>query len=415
MKVKKSIVAYIVEFLVVTAIVINQIQFLVFSLAGINYDPETGGGLVAKLNILFFLICIGWVCFQKLIKKSVHKVRWPIMVIALIIFIFLFESTIFDRVNLDSFAGKQFLFFGTTSVPAIILATFIYNYNRFDMITRNMDVIMLLCTAALALNIPNMMSTTSFQTIGGAGGHQEISYNAAFCFAINLTNLLSGNKENRFLIFTNKFFKYIFVALLPLQAIICILGGGRGGGVLLIFSFLVSLFIYSRKNFGKTILLGLMAVGAFILIVSESGLFSEGFGRTFNYLQGGVFSLENDASDMERTALRQFAFRIISDSPIWGYGLWNGLIVAGYYMHNIFLDILIAGGLILMFLLLFLMRRVYKSIYHMLMEHNDMCMILPLSLLPTTMLMFSGYYMSNALFWFCTIYALLWRQKDCCH
>lgn len=399
----------IIELLVVMAIVINQIQFLLFSLAGIKYDPESGTGLVAILNVAFFAICMVWVIFQEMTTVSYRWVTWPYVLIAIVLIIFLIESVVFPNLTMGSFAGKQLLFFGTGAVPAICLATYIYKYDRFDMVTRSMDLIMLICTLALTLNLPNMLSGVG--TIGGSGGHQELSYNAAFCFAINLTNLMSGNTENRLTIFTTKFFRYIFIAMLPLQAIICILGGGRGGGVLLVFSFVAVLYVYSYKNFVKTMFLGLLTLIAFVVIVSNTDLFADGFGRTFNYLEGGKFSLENDMSDMERTGLREQSYIIIAESPIIGYGLWNGLVVAGYYMHNVFLDVLISGGFLYLFLFLLFMKRVFGSIWNILIERNDMCMILPLVLLPTTMLMFSGYYLTSPLFWFCTIFALLWRNR----
>lgn len=401
---------YIVELLVVMSLFINQIQFLLFSLMGIEYDQDSGTGLVAIVNVCFFAICILWVTWKSLRQESFRKVHWPYVLTAFIIFLFFFESALTPELTFNSFAGKQFIFFGVTSVPAIFLATFIYKFERFDMITRNMDLIMLICTLALALNLPKMLILGS-QTIGGSGGHQEISYNAAFCFSINLTNLMSGNTENRFSTFNKGWFKALSLALLPLQAIICVFGGGRGGGVLLVFSFMAIMFIYARKHFVKTMLLGIIALALFVVISSQFDLFSDGFGRTFNYFEGGKFSLENDQSDIERTMLRTRSFAIISDSPIYGHGLWNGLIVAGYYMHNIFLDILIAGGLLFLLLFLFIMKRVYASINKMLLQDNRLCMILPLCLFPTTMLMFSGYYITNSLFWFCSVFALLWRRE----
>ena len=401
---------YIVELLVVMSMFINQIQFLLFSMAGIEYDQDSGTGLVSIVNVSFFTICVLWVTWKEMSQKSGRKVYWPYLLMALVIFTFFVESALNLQVTFESFAGRQFFFFGVMSVPAILLAAYVYRHDRFDMIIRNMDIIMIINTVALLLNIPYILNPISYQMIGGGGGHQEISYNAAFCFAINFTNLVSGNLENRFPIFSTKWIRYLLIAMLPLQAIICILGGGRGGGVLLVFSFVAILFVYSRKHFLKTMFLGITILVLFMIISSQSGLFADGFGRTFNYLEGGKFSLENDQSDIERTLLRQHSFEIISDSPLWGYGLWNGLVVAGFYMHNVFLDILISGGFIYLLFFLFMMKRVYSSIFMMLRGNIRMCIMLPLCLFPTTMLMFSGYYLTNGLFWFCTIYSLLWRK-----
>lgn len=401
----------LIELLVVMAVVINQIQFLLFSLAGIDYDPDKGSGLVAILNISFWGICLGWVCWQGLSKKASKFAVWPFFVVVFIILSFFFESLIIEDVTINSVAGRQFLFFGTNAVPAIFLAMHIYRYNRFDMVARNAEIIMLICTLALILNIPVMMSETSFQKIGGGGGHQDISYTAAFCFTINLTNILSRNRLFRYKIFLTKTFKIIYFSLLPIQAIICILGGGRGGALLLVFGFLSITYIYSRQHFGSVIRWSIPAILVFVIIVAYSEVFSEGFGRAFDYLQGGTVDLSINQSDLERTQLREQSYAIIGESPIIGYGLWNGLIVAGYYMHNVFLDILIAGGFVYLFLFILIMNKVYKTSYRILLTDNSKCMLLPYILYPSILLLFSGFYLSNSLFWFFTVLALLYRKQ----
>lgn len=401
----------IIELLVVMAIVITQIQFLLFSLVGIEYNPEEETGLVAILIVSFRGVCVGWVCWQELKKEAYKSVLWPFLIVGLIILSFFFESLIFEEVTMKSFAGRQFLFFGTAAVPAIILAAYIYRHNRFDMVARNAEIIMLICTLALVLNIPAMMSEVSFQKIGGSGGHQDLSYTAAFCFLINLTNVLSGNTKFRYKIFLSKTFRVIYLVLLPIQAVICILGGGRGGGVLLVFGFLSILYIYSKHNMGKVLRWGLFVIVAIMLVSSITGLFSTGFGRTFDYIQGGTVDLTVNQSDIERTQLREKSYNIISDSPIVGHGLWNGLVVAGYYMHNVFLDVLIAGGFVYLLFFIVIMKRVYKTTYNILQTDNSKCMLLPYILYPTTLLLFSGFYLTNSLFWFCTILALLYRKQ----
>lgn len=399
-------IKYIIEFLVVMSLAVSSIQFLLFSLFGIDYDPEKGGGLVAILNVSFFCICVGWVWWHELTQKAKHYIFWPYLLVVFIILSFLFESAIFPDLTLECFAGKQFTFFGVMSVPAIFLATYAYRHEAYDMIARNMDIIMLISSLALILNIPTMLSVSAFQTIGGAGGHQDISYSAAWCLCINLTNILSDNKENRFRIFNTKSFRIVFLCLLPIQAMICILGGGRGGGVLMIVGFVIALYVYGRQHFWRTISLAILAIAAFAVIAISSGQFSDGFGRTFDYLTGNGIDLEQNMSDVERTQLRERSYQIISENPIIGYGLWNGLKVAGFYMHNVFLDVLISGGVVYLMIFIFFIRRVALSIGRMIKEKRY-CTMLPIALFPATMLLFSGFYMVSSLFWFSVVYALL--------
>lgn len=120
-----------------------------------------------------------------------------------------------------------------------------------------------------------MLFSVVAATIGGAGGHQEISYSAAFCFGINWVNIITGNTTDRFPLFQNKFWCYICFVLLPLQAMLCVLGGGRGGGVLLILFFFVTIFVFSRHLFGKTMLWTIVAIAVMAIVALQSRQFSE--------------------------------------------------------------------------------------------------------------------------------------------
>lgn len=411
---KKGLFTYITEFFAVLALVVNSIQFLIFSLFGIEYYADSGTGLVAILNVSCCLYTIGWIVIKELsATKSYHSEKWPYFLPLWIILLYFLESVVFDF-GAESIARRQLNFFITFSVPAIFMASYVHRHNRFDLITRNSDIIMLICTLALVLNLPNMLNVTA-ATIAGAGGHQEISYSAAFCFGLNWVNVVSGNTIDRFDIFKTRAWRYISFGLLPIQAMICILGGGRGGGVLLVLCFIVTVLLYSQKQKGRVLLWTVVALVVFSIVVVQSGQFSEGFGRTFNYFEGGKFSLENDMSDMERTGLREQSYRIIGDSPLVGHGLWNGLIVAGYYMHNVFLDVLISGGFLYLIIFLLVLRKVYKSAFRMINYDQTKAILLPWILYPTTLLMFSGFYMTFSYFWFFCIYCWLNKNNNYSH
>ena len=101
---------YIVELLVVMSMFINQIQFLLFSMAGIEYDQDSGTGLVSIVNVSFFTICVLWVTWKEMSQKSGRKVYWPYLLMALVIFTFFVESALNLQVTFESFAGRQFFF-----------------------------------------------------------------------------------------------------------------------------------------------------------------------------------------------------------------------------------------------------------------------------------------------------------------
>lgn len=400
------------ELLVVMAPVVNSIQFLLFSLVGIDYDPENGGsgGLVAKLNVGFCLYCMAWVFIHENKTKPVYNVQWPYYMVFIPVLLFFLEDAFFN-IGMDSFSGKQMTFYGVFSVPAVYLATYMYRYDRFDMIARYSDIIILLCTLALAMNLPNMIKLSSV-SIGGAGNHQSISYSAAFCFALTLSNLLSDKNECRFQVFKSKFMRYVFFAILPLLAIICFMGGGRGGSFLLVFSFVSCIFMFSQKHFARTMFIGVLGILSFMVIAGSSGVFEDGFGRAFDYIQGGSVNLTVNQSDVARTALRNNSFRLIIESPFIGYGLWNGLKVSGYYMHNVFLDVAISGGIFYLIFFIYVMKKAFKSAYRLIRYDTKHGLLMAWMLYPTVMLMFSGFYLTCGIFMFCVTYSLLYSKKS---
>jgi hypothetical protein len=400
---------YISESLALLAVVVNGIQFLLFSLIGIEYDPEAGTGLVAIVNVSCCLYTIVWVVIKEINgKRPVHHVSWPYLLPLVIILLFFVESAFYNNLSLNSFAGKQFVFFCVFGIPAIFLATFIYRYDRFDIVTRSSDIIMLLCTLALVLNLPNMLSSGAGRaSIGGSGGHQEIGYSASFCFLINWVNIITGNTKNRFHIFQRKIWRYLFFLLLPLQALVCFLSGGRGGALLLILGFLISIIVFSRHKMKKTLPWTLLAVSALIFITITFGGSGEGFGRTFNYIGSDGLDFGADDSSLQRLNLRQSSYEIIMDSPIIGYGLWGGLAYANFFAHNIFLDVLISGGVLYLLIFLLIMKRCYRGCVQMFRNDISKSVFLAWILYPCVMLMFSGFYLNSSLFWFTIIYAYL--------
>ena len=398
---------YTTEFLALLAVVVNSIQFLLFSLIGIEYDPEAGTGLVAIVNVGCCLYTIAWVIINEMSgKKPVYHVSWPYFLPFIIVLLFIIEIVLLnDKLTLSSFAGRQLIFFGVSAIPAIFLATYIYRHDRFDIVTRNSDIIMIICTLALGLNFPAMMSGgIGNVSIGGSGGHQEISYSAAFCFLINWINIITGNTQNRFHLFQNRIWRYLFFAVLPLQAMICILGGGRGGALLLIIGFVTTTIVFTRHRLSRSLPWVIFAVSVLAYLAVQFGETSEGFGRTFDYIGNNGIDLD---SDLQRLEFRKESYRIISESPIIGHGLWNGLAYAGFFAHNIFLDILISGGVLYLLLFLIALIKCFRGCVKLFRNDNSKSVFFAWILYPTVMLLFSGYYLNSSFFWFAFIYAYL--------
>ena len=198
--------------------------------------------------------------------------------------------------------------------------------------------------------------------------------------------------------------------LLVVQVVVSLSSGGRGGFVLIAASAVILLFLRMRKGGSSG---GMKFLFTMLLLVAVAFLAVQfmpenirnavniGSQRTFSYLtKNGI--------DMSETSNRDdvygAALQAIGDSPVIGYGLlMKGTYIEGSWPHNIFLEVMLQGGIIyMMFFLIVAFSWLTKL--RLMINRGHGSYIIPVALYPFVMLLFSGSYISTGLFWFSLAY-----------
>jgi O-antigen ligase len=125
--------------------------------------------------------------------------------------------------------------------------------------------------------------------------------------------------------------------------------------------------------------------------------------RLFSYIS-------SEGLDMSQTSNRDSVFEtamvFISDSPLWGYGLFGYYDVLGYYPHNLFLEILLQGGAIFLVFSLWALWIMFIKLCKMQKNNNSLYLLLPFIIYPFVQLLFTGSYMETPFFWFSVMFVV---------
>ena len=409
---------YISEFVVTLSTVIGMLIYLIFSLLGIEHTEENPSPYFAAIIVAVNLYAIGWIMMKEVSSgfKGKGNLVLYVVVPAFVIMLYYVEQLNPEVVS-SSDAQKMFIQWGAQCVAPFYVALYTFRHNRFDMLTKNLEVIMLLGSVSLILNIPKIILLGKVQ-LGGGGGHQDIAYSAGFFICILLTYLYCGLEEYRFKIFTKSFFRIIEIALIPILVLIVLMSGGRGGALLMIVGAIVCSYMFARKHAKKYffIIAAVVIVGAIGFSRSaDSGLMNMvggGMDRSFNYISGG--EIKSEAGD--RDWIYEDAREIIGDSPIIGHGIFGGYAemykIIGGYSHNIFYDLLIHGGIVYFIFVLVYIVRAYRSAYRLIKYDKSKAILLSYGLYICVMLMFSGTYFVCSQFWFFVTFSLLNQRES---
>ena len=190
-----------------------------------------------------------------------------------------------------------------------------------------------------------------------------------------------------------KLLKWLMIGMMFFCVTVCLLSGGRGAFVFIIA--VTFLLIYMLCKTGRMTILqvsSLIFVGlvVFSIFAVKFDIFnSVGFNRVANHL------MDDDIRD----SLREKALDIFLTSPVFGHGIGSIWLTLGFYSHNMFVDLLVEGGVILLFIvcrvlfimgkrLLFLARTDYSYVFFIL--------VMSKSVVST---MFSGYWIGTYQLW----------------
>jgi len=376
-----------------------EIFFSLSALFGYEYSGKEASSIYIVYNITLLIVGISYFSYATIVKKMTFNARQLMILLfpLIIVFIFLCSILFFD---INETAKFRFLYFILWSVPSLYMGIYLSKNNRIDNISRFMEILMLIFTFATIIT-----TYTSFRSgirvgIGGAT-YQNASYIAAFAFGINLYYIFYGNNHDRIEFCRFRLYKIMCFVFLFVQITAVLASGGRGGAVL-IFIYLVFMFISLINKHEKLLKYFLFFVGIGIGVglllpnLMNIPVFKVSFDRAFSYLSNGGI---NWAGTSNRNFIYEESISLILDSPLVGYGLF-GMWNVSTLPHNIFLEVLLQGGLIYFMFFILFMIIIIKKLLKLIKLNPKNRVIIIIALYPFIMLIFSGSYISNAQFWF---------------
>lgn len=265
----------------------------------------------------------------------------------------------------------------------------------------------------LALSFVRMVINIYLSRLEGEGTYdQNASYMIAFCFLIALFTLRYDDRYPKFSFLDKKWYRIFKICLLPYLIVMAFFAGGRGAFVTILVGLLFNIDLLKKlsRQTIKKILFGF--IGGVIVSIALLGWFDkDGEIADFFLLSAQRITALVDFQNMDtsnatsgRDELYADAIRYFTESPVYGLGLWAYLLKIEMFPHNIFLEIMLQGGLLLLTLFVFILMMAYGKYSKMLQVDNSQIFLIPFAIYTFTLLLFSGSYIFEPLFWFVLTY-----------
>lgn len=381
----------------------------------LNLSESSNLFIIVHLILGIIAYCIYIFGFLKRKKLSFGKGEIAIIFASLLLIFFYYVLDI-NRTYHSTIAysaySRYFKYLFSTFLPSILLGIECFNNKKLvNKILNSIIPFSYILTLSLLNIVIRKIGNASVVNDFNFNGltYQAISYYFAYCFSLLIFITIFGKDLNVHKTYKTKKFLFFNIIMLALQVFGCISVGGRGGIVLLILTILMTYIAYIKRNNkknGKTIwIIAGSILGLFI--VSKLDLAQTGLNRFF-----ALFSQNQDASRDGRFELWMTALESFKNAPIFGHGIGSVFSNVGFYSHNMFMDVLvefgIVGFVIFSSFFVWIVIHILKSI-----KDNQKLFIFYIFVLGFTMLQFSGYFISEALFVFPVSYFLigLFRNK----
>jgi len=390
-------------------LVIVHVFFSIFNILRLTHAGREDSYAFTIFCLIFLTLSL-FIVFFEWFK---HKVKFNVTQYLFLVFIPLFISVIFFIENAENPVALQlyqyYLSFGVVSSYIGIY----YSKNKKEL-TKSLKywvLLIWLLTIGSFIELYIFLFTAppdAFQIMHG----QRLSYTLAIAYSLNLLFLLCRNKIKTFSICNSKKYTYVSVVML-LSKIVCIfISGGRGGFVVIVFSTFVIFYYAVKKKFIKAkILIGIIIVFVSIFfalpVLLSNEVIRRGYERVFSYITpAGIDATQASGRDI---VWRNTLYGI-NERLIFGHGIFGQIDYLGGTPHNFFLEVLLSGGLIYLFIiLLILLFFIYKFIFVIKNDINN-SLLLPFISVVFVSLMVSGTYLTAGMFWFLGAYVFSYEK-----
>lgn len=395
----------------------HQLKFFFFSLAlmgsliffslnsimNVEYEGAEQGSSYVYFSIFVFLVVF---CFTILDIKLIKR-RFFLFSPLILTFLFLIEYPTAQNAEQSELMNQSLKYFWAFTVPCLLVGADAANTGGTTKLFKWVDVWSFVIALGCVVALPRLLLSRIVQF--GGGNYQLLSYASAFVASILLYNLLNDNRL-RFSILKNKLVAVISVLLIA-GCVLCIFGsGGRGGFLLLAVNSVI--LLYSRR---KWILRHSFALILIVVLIVVFFSFFDSKAINVIYERGASRIIESFFSSDEsfvsksgREEVYAKAFNMIRANPF-GYGFFRAYAIGGNYPHNIFLEIILDGGYLLLLFFLVIGARIIRKFNTLMKTDVDLKFVLLLFSYPLIMLQFTSTYLWTGIFWFCVAFVMSCR------
>lgn len=406
----------VINFILSLQLLIGVTFFTIIPVFGISYYGAEDSPIMMMSMVFVALVTMAYIFFYETRHhRMAHGSMKPYLIPIAISLAYFFDTTCYMDMSRQSF--RIFTLFICNTIPSLMIACYSYRYDKLQDIIKNVYPIAVLSSVGLILSVPTMYLAVDYDTsIGGGGGHQAISYCSAIFACYFLIDALHSEEGVRYKILDKKIFRIVDYVFVLTNVVICFIGGGRGGAVLLILNLFLTFFLMYRRSFGKLFIRSIIAVFVLYLVSiitsSDNVLYeqiSKGLERAFSFIS------PTGSIDMSQTSERDVVYnatiKLIQDVPFYGYGIFHQYEVclakiSQLYCHNIFLEVILQGGYLLILPFCIIYIKFMGKIWQFLNTSNLNIYLLPIISFPIVQLMFSDTYIKSSLFWFVLIYIM---------
>lgn len=333
--------------------------------------------------------------------------RWDIIAFAVVAL--LLVSAWYTRIHYNYSLPKfdsLMLSFGARGIPAVFIGITIAQCNQIKAMAKWVQPIMLLYTICL-FSVVMMNQTGSLADYRLYGiDRQLLSYSAAFAFGMNIYLMTNNISASAGLIGSKKWKHINTLAVIP--QIYCVFAGG-GRGAFLLTLVLLGYYIYRNRKvnlftFSKLFLnlLLLFAILSLINLIGSAVPISSGFDRIQTFFIG-----DNAFNDINRATLYSTAWGSFIQKPIIGHGIGSVAYEVGFSAHNIFLDLLVEGGIVVFMVFIGLLITFFSKLRRLINLDRTNSLVIIIFMSSFIMLLFSGSYLADGGIWFSVAYVLM--------
>ena len=341
-----------------------------------------------------------------LLKKRITIREYRVVVVLLVILLLYMLTPVFYDESQDLYT-TYLLVFGSECIRAAYIGLSLAKSDDLLKLNKVMPFflvpsVLIIGAIGLATALIGGVIRSDAEDSGGLN-YQNISYYMAFAFSYFCYLLFFSNAGNKH---RNRYVSLLYLFFIVFCVLVCLMSGGRGGFVLIVFDALFLFYLYNPGNSQGRIRVYVFMFFLSILLFSVLSHFdvlnSDGMQRV----------LSNLTEDSAREDLYQSAFDAFLSSPIIGNGVGSIWWTVGYYSHNIVLDLLAEVGIIGMLFFVLILAKTFFSLMNWQKSTPVLVLFLMIFVNNIVFCFFSGYWFGAMQLFFVCAFVYCLKQTN---